>query len=461
MSLKEDLQGRIQGEVIDDLERRKELSGDFGRMVFKTPALLIRPRGKEDIVATVTFAREKRLAVGIRGNAHTQSGQGLTDGGLLLDMTSLNKILSIEPLKRHAVCESGVKWKTLVEETLRQGLIPPVLTNNLDVTVGGTLSVAGLGVASFRFGAQGDNCVELEVVTGKGEIVTCSPEKEAELFYCSLAGLGRFGIITKAVLILRKVISQTRTYYLLYDKLSTLMKDAEQLMREDRFAFLESWCVPAPQGFKKVGGIPTPFARWFFPLHATVEFDPASPPDETKLLKGLSFYEKIHQEDRSLLEFANRLEPLFALWKQAGYWANPHPWMETILPWQSAEPFIQQVLTNLPPHLLGGGHILLWPSKGTASRLPLFKTPSSEWVMGFGILPGIPREGIDRTVAMLNQLSDLSMQTGGKRYLSGLIQFDGARWKSHYGEVWEKMKAWKKTYDPDGILNPGFINWSA
>ena len=209
-----------------------------------------------------------------------------------------------------------------------------------------------------------------------------------------------------------------------------------------------------------MGGVPTPFARWFFPLHATVEWD-GSPPDENKSLAGLSFYEKVHQEDRDLLEFANRLEPLFSLWKQSGYWSNPHPWMETILPWHSAAAFIQQALTHFPPHALGGGHVLLWPSKGAVSRLPLFKTPGTEFVMGFGILPAVPKEGIDRARAVLNQLSDLSLQAGGKRYLSGLIQFDGARWKAHYGETWEKIKLWKKQYDPDGILNPGFIDWTA
>ena len=303
--------------------------------------------------------------------------------------------------------------------------------------------------------------MELEVVTGTGEIVSCSPEKEPELFYCSLAGLGRFGIITKATLVLRKAPPKTRTYYLLYDNLLTLMKDAERLMREERFTYLESWCVPSPQGFKKVEGMPTPFARWFFPLHATVEFDPASVPDDARLLEGLSFYEKVHQEERPLLEFANRLEPLFALWKQSGYWAAAHPWMETILPWQAALPFIQQVLSNLPPHLLGGGHILLWPSKGTVSRLPLFKTPATDLVMGFGILPGIPKESLDRVKPLLNQLSEASMRAGGKRYLSGFVQFDAARWKAHYGEVWEKMPGWKKRYDPEGILNPGFIDWTA
>ena len=68
--------------------------------------------------------------------------------------------------------------------------MPPVLTNNLGVTVAGTLSMAGLGVASFRYGTQADNVVELEVVTGAGEIVVCSREQNRELFDMVRCGLG-------------------------------------------------------------------------------------------------------------------------------------------------------------------------------------------------------------------------------------------------------------------------------
>ena len=61
---------------------------------------------------------------------------------------------------------------------------------------------------------------------------------------------------------------------------------------------------------------------------------------------------------------------------------------------------------------------------------------------------------------MLNKASDLSMQVGGKRYLSGWVEFDQARWRNHYGELWPKVQGWKKFYDPNGVLNPGFIDYS-
>jgi FAD/FMN-containing dehydrogenase len=79
--------------------------------------------------------------------------------------------------------------------------------------------------------------------------------------------------------------------------------------------------------------------------------------------------------------------------------------------------------------------------------------------MGFGILPGIPPEFLEPVKARLNRASDASMAAGGKRYLSGLIAFDRPRWKQHFGEAWPRILQLKKAYDPDGVLNPGFIDY--
>ena len=103
--------------------------------------------------------------------------------------------------------------------------------------------------------------------------------------------------------------------------------------------------------------------------------------------------------------------------------------------------------------------MLLWPCRGTTSTIPNFMTPPGEFVMGFGILPGIPPEFIGPAKARLNQASDASMMVGAKRYLSGLIEFDRPRWKQHFGAHWPRLQSLKKTYDPDGILNPGFIDY--
>jgi FAD/FMN-containing dehydrogenase len=237
------------------------------------------------------------------------------------------------------------------------------------------------------------------------------------------------------------------------------MKDAETVMSDGRFDFLESWCVPLPVGFKNDDGRRRVFGEWFFPLHLTKEFPEDASPKDTELLEGLTPYRKSHQEDRTALEFAFRLEPLFELWRRSGYWDNTHPWMEAVLPWQTTPFYINAVLEKLPPPALGGGHVLLWPCTGDTSNIPLFMRPAGDLVMGFGILPGMPKEFVEPLLEALQKASDGSVMVGGKRYLSGWINFDRAKWKTHFGDKWTHVCAMKKKYDPKGLLNPGFIDF--
>jgi len=452
-----DLKALVQGEVLTDEQSRRAVSSDFGRMVERVPRVVVRPRTAKDVAAVMKYAREKGLKVSSRGEAHTQTGQGLTDG-ILVDLGSMHRVLSVDEKGLTSSVEAGCKWRDLVLFLDPKGLVPPVLTNNLGVTIGGTLSVAGLGISSFKYGAQVDNALELEVVTGAGDVVTCSPSKKRDLFDCVRSGLGQFGVITRATLKLRRRLPMVRTYFLLYDDLDPFMKDSEVMLVDERFDYMESWCSPCPQGIRKVEGENLAFAQWFMPYHLTKEFEPGKEPDEKRLLAGLRHYKKVHVEDKTTLDFSNRLNPLFEIWKRIGYWDRPHPWMENIIPWAASKEYIHTVLENMQPQALGGGHVLLWPAKGNTSEAPLFKVPKNEkFVMGFGILPGVPREFLDLAVSKLNQASELGMMIGAKRYLSGLIHFDESHWEAHFEEDWPRMKALKKKYDPHLLLNSHFM----
>jgi len=458
----------MSGKVLTDDAARDGLATDFGHYVIRKPAAVVRPASADDVAKTVKFSAQRGLAVATRGSGHSQSGQSLSND-IVLDMAELAEIRNLDDKSGAVVCGGGLKWRALVESLLPQHLSPPVLTNNLDTAIAGTLSTAGLGVASWKYGTQADNVLELEVVTGTGEMVRCSPEKNTDLFDSVRGGMGQFGVITEAKLRLRRIQPRFRSFYLLYDDLAALLKDLEILMAEERFDYLESWCVPCPQGFKKIGGPrPSPngtvprqaFAQWFYPLHATLETDgTVSPETVEEKLRGLKFYKHVHTEEGDMGEFYARLDPLFALWKRSGAWEFTHPWMECVLPWQTAPMYIGQVLENMPPQAIAGGHILLWPGRGRASTVPLFMRPETELVMGFGILPAVPKQFFEEALPRLGLASTASMMMGGKRYLSGWIAFDHAMWKAHYGPKWDTVVAMKKKFDPKGILNPGFVKY--
>jgi cytokinin dehydrogenase len=453
--LYETLQRSIEGNVLTPDQYTNDLLTNFGQIHHWTPRFVVEPRSTADVAAVVRFGREHRISVSTRGSAHSQSELAISDGGILLAMRSMGEIQTVDSTHETVDVAGGTVWRDLVHHLKRFGLAPRVLTNNLGVTIGGTLSIAGIGVASFRYGTQGDNVDELEVVTGAGEILTCRPDDD--LFWSVISGLGQVGIITRVRLKLRRTKAMTRTYYLLYDDVRRFLGDARSAMDAGVWDHLESWASPSPQGTRPVMGRRQVFARWFYPFHLTVEFDPDSPPDDRSLLRGLKPYEHLYTDDAPTIDFFERLVPIFELWRKAGTWEHVHPWMEVVLPYETAADYIDQVLPDLPPGMLIGGHVLLWPAKGTSSRSRLFMRPPGDDLVGFGILPAIPPRFWSQVRPLLDNASRLSILMGGKRYLSGWIDFTPDEWRAHFDERWEPFRQAKRRYDPEGILNPGFV----
>lgn len=454
------LAGRLRGAVTEGHSVPAEYRTNFGHVVDAAPRALVRPASVDDVIEAIRFARSRGLHVATRGSGHSQSHLGVSDGGILLDMTSMGRALRVDGDALWVDVEGGALWRDVVRATASELLVPPVLTNNLGVTVGGTLSIAGIGVASFRHGTQGDQVIELDVVTGDGELTTCSPDREPDLYWSVAAGLGQVGVIVRARLRLRRAKPMTRTYYLLYDDTARFFEDSKRAMDDGRWEHIESWASPCPQGTKPVSGRRQVFARWFYPAHFTAEFDGA-PPDDRALLDGYRPYETLYTDDLPLLDFLERLVPVFDLWKRGGTWEHVHPWMETVLPWETAPAMLEALLPDLPPQILVGGHVLLWPAKGTASRSRLFMRPPGEDLMGFGLLPAIPPRFWEEAKPMLEMASRLSTAMGGKRYLSGWVDFTEEMWRDHFGARWEPFVAAKRRWDPDGILNPGFVPLAA
>src|SRR3712207_1908217 len=107
--------------------------------------------------------------------------------------------------------QGGATWRQVLSRTVPLGWSPPVVTGYTGLSVGGTLSMGGIGAASFRHGPQVDNVRALQVVTGEGELVTCSPSEHPELFSAVLGGAGQYGVIVEATLALVPVAARAAT----------------------------------------------------------------------------------------------------------------------------------------------------------------------------------------------------------------------------------------------------------
>jgi FAD/FMN-containing dehydrogenase len=103
-------------------------------------------------------------------------------------------ILSIDPERRICIAESGVTFSKLVRETLKYNLVPKCVPEIKSITLGGTVSGCSVESMSFKHGGFYDSCLEFEIVTGRGDILTCS--RGEDTFEMLHASFGTLGIIT-------------------------------------------------------------------------------------------------------------------------------------------------------------------------------------------------------------------------------------------------------------------------
>ena len=115
-----------------------------------------------------------------------------------IDVSDLTQILAIDPVARTCTAESGVAFVDLVEATLAYGLVPIVVPELATITIGGAVSGCSIESMSYRYGGFHDTCLEYEVVTARGEVLTCRPDNEhALVFQMMQCSFGTLGILTK------------------------------------------------------------------------------------------------------------------------------------------------------------------------------------------------------------------------------------------------------------------------
>ena len=426
---------------------RTEASTDFGRLIRKEPRAVAQPVSAAEIASLLRLARGDRLKVAARGQGHSIYGRSLSEDGIVIDMGRLGAIGDIGT-DRVAV-GAGATWQSVLDATLPQGLTPPVLTNYLGLSVGGTLAVGGIGGSSSRHGMQTDNVLELDIVTGDGNELTCSPESNPAAFDAIRVGLGQCGIITRATLRLVGAPERVRRFHLFYPGLSELIADQRRALAEERFDQLQGAILPDDAG------------GWRYQLEGAVFYNADQPPNEATLLKGFSDIRSVAvttdltygEDDATFAKFE-------ALLRSRGQWATPKPWLLTFLPGSSAEKLARDVLAELSPADIGPfGRITCYPMQTKACRTPLLRLPDEDVVFPFNIIrmpPSDDRAETERMVAQNRSLYDRLRSAGAILYPVSAFPMSEGDWKDHFGPGWARFAEIKRPLDPGSLLTPGY-----
>ena len=227
---------------------RRSLTG-WGRTAATTADVLATPDVAE-IVSAVTRAAEQRASGGrgvvARGLGRSYGDVAQNAGGLVVDMSALNTIHSIDPVSGRAVVDAGVDLDTLMKAALPYGLWVPVLPGTRQVTVGGAIGCDVHGKNHHSAGSFGDHVVELTLLVADGRILTLKPggspdDPDGGLFWATVGGIGLTGIILTATL----EMTRTETAYFLADGVRTSTLDETIAAHTDgseaRYDYSSAW----------------------------------------------------------------------------------------------------------------------------------------------------------------------------------------------------------------------------
>jgi len=166
----------------------------FNAAIDRRPALIARCSGASDVIKALALAREHGLDVSVKGGGHSVAGHAVIDGGLTLDLRSMNAV-RVDPERRTAWCGGGTNWGELDRETQAFGLA--VTGGRLaDTGVAGLTLGGGSGWIERKYGFTVDSLLSAEVVTADGRLLVASADRNPDLFWALKGGGGNFGVVT-------------------------------------------------------------------------------------------------------------------------------------------------------------------------------------------------------------------------------------------------------------------------
>ena len=194
MSFTEELTAAVAGPVLDPTDDgySKEIA-PINRSFPLAPDVVVGATSAADVQAAVRFAAAHAWPVAVLATGHAQAMQ--MDGGVLITTRRMNGV-QIDPERRTARVEAGVRWRTAVDAAAEFGLAPLVGSAETVGVVGYTLG-GGLSATMGRAkGWAADHVRAIDVVTADGRLRHASADAEQDLFWALRGGKSNFGVVT-------------------------------------------------------------------------------------------------------------------------------------------------------------------------------------------------------------------------------------------------------------------------
>ena len=158
------------------------------------PALVVRPSTPDEVAAAIAHAIHHDLAVSVRSGGHSPVGHSTNTGGMVIDLTHLDRTEILDAERRLVRVGGGATWGAVAAalDPHDWGLTSG---DTSSVGVGGLTLGGGIGWMVRSHGLAIDNLVSARVVTADGRLVTASADENPDLFWAIRGGGGNFGVV--------------------------------------------------------------------------------------------------------------------------------------------------------------------------------------------------------------------------------------------------------------------------
>ncbi|MGH3072910.1 MAG: FAD-binding oxidoreductase [Gaiellaceae bacterium] len=190
--LRADLDGRVIGP--DDHGYDQARAVFYGKHD-RRPAAVARPADATGVARVVSLARDTGVELAIRSGGHSLAGHGVTEGGIVLDLSSMQEV-EIDPASRTAWAQTGLTAGRYTAAAGAHGLATG-FGDTGSVGIGGLTLGGGVGFLVRKHGLTIDDLLAAEIVTADGELLHVDADTHPDLFWAIRGGGGNFGVATR------------------------------------------------------------------------------------------------------------------------------------------------------------------------------------------------------------------------------------------------------------------------
>ncbi|MBN1678269.1 MAG: FAD-binding protein [Candidatus Thermoplasmatota archaeon] len=193
------------------------------------PAVVVQASTAEAVVSAIRFASSRGMPVIPRGSGSSPFGGSVpVKGGMVLDVSAMDRVLSVDEASKTAVVEAGARWADIDRELEKVGLTLISCPSSKFSTVGGWVATGGMGLNSLSKGHLSEHVEEVSLVAADGSTMRLS--KGDKMFASVFGSEGQLGVITQVRLRVRDRPLKGRPHLVMFGDVADALSFAYALI---------------------------------------------------------------------------------------------------------------------------------------------------------------------------------------------------------------------------------------